>query len=119
MSYAGMIVRPGNGAEQTLVREAPTIPELYSRTVASDPGSTYDQSSFVPQVSQTFSQAASTGYEPLTAEAQTTEPAQHPSWLSGSAPSLRHMASCTAIRCRSTVYRFVFILEVIPCLLQP
>ena len=51
MSCAGMIVRPGNGAEQTLVREAPTIPELYSRTVASDPGSTYDQSSFVPQVS--------------------------------------------------------------------
>ena len=54
-SCAGMIVRPGNGAEQTLVREAPTIPELYSRTVASDPGSTYDQSSFVPQVSQTLS----------------------------------------------------------------
>ena len=52
MSCAGMIVRPGNGAEQTLVREAPTIPELYSRTIASDPGSTYDQSSFVPQVSR-------------------------------------------------------------------
>lgn len=55
MSCAGMIVRPGNGAEQTLVREAPTIPELYSRAIASDPGSSYDQSSFVPQVSQTLS----------------------------------------------------------------
>ena len=50
VSSAGMVVRPGNGAEQTLVREAPTIPELYTRTVASDPGSTFDQASFIPQV---------------------------------------------------------------------
>ena len=47
-------MRPENGAEQALVRVAPTIPELYTRTVASDPGSSYKQSSFIPQVSQTL-----------------------------------------------------------------
>ena len=51
MSCAGMVVAPPNEAEQRLVREAPTIPELYSRTIATDPGSSYNQASFIPQVS--------------------------------------------------------------------
>lgn len=48
--FAGMVVPPGNGAEQALVKQAPTIPELYTRTIATEPDSTYDSSSFVPQV---------------------------------------------------------------------
>ena len=56
MSCTGLVVAPPNEAEQTLVREAPTIPELYSRTVATDPGSSYNQALFIPQVSQTLLQ---------------------------------------------------------------
>jgi len=46
----GMEVRPVNGVEQPLTKQPPTIPELYSRTIATDPSSDYDHSQFIPQV---------------------------------------------------------------------
>ena len=47
---AGNLIYKGGGGEDLLIKTPPTIPELYLRTVASDPNSTFDQASFVPQV---------------------------------------------------------------------
>lgn len=47
---AGNLIYKGGGGEDLLIKAPPTIPELYLRTVASDPSSTFDQASFVPQV---------------------------------------------------------------------
>ena len=47
---AGNLIYKGGGSENLLIKTPPTIPELYLRTVASDPSSTFDQASFVPQV---------------------------------------------------------------------
>ena len=49
-STTGLEVRPANGAEQPLTKQPPTLPELYSRTIATDPSSDYDHSQFIPQV---------------------------------------------------------------------
>ena len=46
----GNLIYKGGGSEDVLIKKPPTIPELYLRTVASDPNSTFDQASFVPQV---------------------------------------------------------------------
>ncbi|CAK0784600.1 hypothetical protein CVIRNUC_007804 [Coccomyxa viridis] len=46
----GNLIYKGGGGEDLLIKAPPTIPELYLRTVASDPSSTFDQASFVPQV---------------------------------------------------------------------
>ena len=47
---AGNLIYKGGGGEDLLIKTPPTIPELYLRTVASDPNSTFDQASFEPQV---------------------------------------------------------------------
>ena len=46
----GNLIYKGGGGEDLLIKTPPTIPELYLRTVASDPNSTFDQATFVPQV---------------------------------------------------------------------
>ena len=50
MHPAGNLIYKGGGGKDLLIKTPPTIPELYLRTVASDPNSTFDQASFVPQV---------------------------------------------------------------------
>ena len=49
-----MEVRPENPNEQPLVKQGPTIPELYSRADAAAPNSSFDHSQFTPQVLITF-----------------------------------------------------------------
>ena len=43
-------MHPADASEQSLMKEGPTIPELYFRTDAADPASNYDTSLFTPQV---------------------------------------------------------------------
>ena len=50
-----MEIRPENPNEQPLVKQGPTIPELYSRADAADPNSSFDHSQFTPQVLITWS----------------------------------------------------------------
>ena len=43
-------MHPTNPNEQPLLKQGPTIPELYSRADAADPNSSFDHSLFTPQV---------------------------------------------------------------------